>query len=148
MVTLHAVLYPPSTVVTVIVAVPIFSPEIRPFATVAIVGSLDIQLTDLSVAFNGATVAVIVPVDPIVIVSVELSKVIPVTFVTLAATVTTHEAFTDVAVLQLTVIVQDPMPTGVTSPVLAFTVATFTLLEVHVIVLSVVFVGNIVAVSV
>ena len=58
-VTSQVAVFPPSTVVTVIVAVPAATPVTTPAAdTVAIFVLLDDQVTFLLVAFGGATVAV------------------------------------------------------------------------------------------
>ena len=58
-VTVQVAVLPPSVVVTVIVAVPAFFAETTPSEdTVATVVLLDVQLTVLSEAFDGFTVAV------------------------------------------------------------------------------------------
>ena len=65
-VTVHAAVFPPSTVVTVIVAVPAATPVTSPDEfTVAIAFEEDDQVTDLLSAFAGRTVAVSVSVPPI-----------------------------------------------------------------------------------
>ena len=70
----------PSSVFTVMVAVPVDSGVTAPFTTVAIEVSLDDQVTFLLVALAGATVATRVPVAPPAVRSrVALSKVTPVT---------------------------------------------------------------------
>ena len=68
-VTEQVAVLPPSVVVTVIVAVPAFFADTTPEEdTVATVVLLDNQVTDLSVALDGLTVAVNVCVSPSVIV--------------------------------------------------------------------------------
>ena len=57
--TLHVAVFPPSSVVTVMVASPTDSPNTLPLLlTLATAGSLDFQVTFWLVAFAGATVAV------------------------------------------------------------------------------------------
>ena len=57
--------FAPETVLTVMVAVPTFTPVTLPFeSTLTTDLSLDDQITDLSVAFDGFTVALIVPELP------------------------------------------------------------------------------------
>jgi hypothetical protein len=79
-VTKHVVVFPPSFVVTVIVAVPaalaVTKPEDETVATEVL---LEDQVTDLSVAFEGVTVAVSVWVSPSVIESDVLLRLTPVT---------------------------------------------------------------------
>ena len=69
--------------VTVIVQEPaptvVTTPEL---STVATDVSLELQVTDLSSAFSGDTVATKVKVFPFSTVAVDLSKVTPVTFIT------------------------------------------------------------------
>ena len=68
-VTVQVAFLPPSFVVTVIVAEPAFFAVMTPVEdTVATVVLFDDQVTDLSVAFDGLTVAVNVWVSPTVIV--------------------------------------------------------------------------------
>ena len=65
-VTVQAAVFPPSAVLTVIVAVPSPFAVIFPLlSTVATLVLLDDQLTDLFVAFDGETVAVRVAVLPV-----------------------------------------------------------------------------------
>jgi hypothetical protein len=71
---------PPSVVVAVMVAEPGATPVTTPVAsTVAMVSSLEVQVTEGSVASEGATVAVKVAVSPTVSASVAGATVIPVT---------------------------------------------------------------------
>jgi hypothetical protein len=63
--TLHCAVFPPSAVVTVIVAVPDFTGVTAPLElTVTIAVSPELHVTFLLVAFAGATVAVRVSVSP------------------------------------------------------------------------------------
>ena len=79
-VTLHVAVFPPSLVFTVIVAVPtafaVTTPEEDTVATDAL---LEDQVTDLSVAFEGAIVAVNVWESPSVMDNEVLFRVTPVT---------------------------------------------------------------------
>ena len=70
---------PPSSVVTVIVAVPAATAVTVPLETVATLSSLDDQVTVLFAAVDGATVAVSVSVSPTLRSSVFLLSVTPVT---------------------------------------------------------------------
>ena len=83
----------PSLVVTVILAEPadlaVTKPEEETVATEVL---LEDQVTVLSVAFSGVTVAVSVAVSPSVNVNEVLSKLTPVTGITFALTVTLQEA--------------------------------------------------------
>ena len=137
----------PSVVFTVIVALPadlaVTTPELE---TVAIEVLFDDQVTDLSVAFDGVTVAVSVCVSPSVIVSVVLSRLTPVTDITFAFTVTAHVAVLLPSVV-FTVIVALPADLAITTPE-DDTSATDGALEVHVTDLSVAFDGDTVAVNV
>ena len=63
-VTLHVAVLPPSSVVTVMVASPAFTPVTLPLATVATASLLDFQVTFLLEASLGATVAVRVSDPP------------------------------------------------------------------------------------
>ena len=63
-VTLHVAVLPPSSVVTVMVASPAFTPMTLPLATVATASLLDFQVTFLLEASLGATVAVRVSDPP------------------------------------------------------------------------------------
>ena len=70
----------PSTVVTVIVAVPAFIPVTTPFSsTVAIAASLLLQVTDLLLASTGSTLAISEYVSVVFSVTDVLSRLIPVT---------------------------------------------------------------------
>ena len=146
-VTEHVAVLPPSFVLTVIVAVPgVFAVTTPEDETVATEVLFEVQVTDLSVAFEGLTVAVSVWLSPSVIVRLVLSRLTPVTDITFALTVTVH-----VAVLLpsfvLTVIVAVPGVFAVTTPE-DETVATVVLFEVQVTDLSVALLGETVAVSV
>ena len=129
-VTAHVAVLLPSVVFTVIVALPadfaITTPEEDTSATD---GAFDDQVTDLSVAFDGDTVAVNVWVSPSVIVRVVISRLTPVTDITLAITVTVQ-----VAVLLpssvVTVITDVPTAIACTCP-LCDTIATSVLLDSH-----------------
>ena len=146
-VTEHVAVLKPSFVVTVIVVVPtalaVTTPEDDTVATDAL---LEDQVTDLSVAFDGVTVAVNAWVSPTVIVSDVLFKLIPVTGTVAAFTVTAHVAVLAPSTV-VTVIVADPTPFAVTTPA-EDTVATELLLDVHVTVLFVALAGETVAVRV
>ena len=107
-------------------------------------GSLDDHVTALLVAFEGVIVAVKVYVSLSIMDRVVLSSVIPVTSMTLAATVTSHVA---VFVPALAVIVAVPALRAVIFPEVV-TDATEGSLDDHVTVLSVAFEGVTVAISV
>ena len=138
---------PPSFVVTVIVAEPaafaVTTPEVD---TVAIDVLLEDQVTDLSVALEGVTVAVSVCVSPTVIERDVLFRLTPVTATVCAWTVTEHVAFFPPSFV-VTVIVADPAALAVTTPE-EDTVATDVLLDDQVTDLSVALEGVTVAVSV
>ncbi len=118
-VTEQVAVLPPSTVATVIVAVPAATAITTPFVTVATEGLLLDQVTSLLVASDGSIVAINVSVLPSISVAADLFRVTPVTE-RLTATA-------QVAVLLpstvVTVIVDVPGETAVTRPLL-FTVAT------------------------
>ena len=78
-VTSQVAVLPPSSVVTVIVAVPALIAVTTPLSTVATEGSLVDQVTFLLVAVSGLTVADKVKVSPSVRVSEVLSRVTLVT---------------------------------------------------------------------
>ena len=144
-VTAHVAFFPPSFVVTVMVAVPSISAVTTPeLDTVATAVLLDDQVTDLSAALEGVTVAVRVCVSPTVIDKDVLSRLTPVTAtgVTVTAQVACRPPSTVV-----TVIVAVPSFLAVTTPELE-TVATEVLLDDQVTDLSVAFEGDTVAVSV
>ena len=146
-VTEHVAVLDPSVVVTVIVAVPAALAVTTPLEdTVATVVLLDFHVTDLSVAFDGRTVAVKVCVSPTVIDNEVLFRLTPVTETVAADTVTVHFAVLAPSVV-VTVIVEVPAAFAVTTPE-EDTVATEVLLDDHVTDLSVAFDGNTVAVKV
>ena len=138
--------FPPSWVVTVIVAEPaataLTNPELFTVATAVL---FDDQLTVLFVAFDGATVAVNCCVPPTFRLADVGDTVTPVT-----ATFPVVTVIAEVAVFPpscvVTVIVAEPCATPLTNP-LEFTVATPVLLELQLTVLFVAFDGDTVAVS-
>ena len=136
----------PSTVVTVIVAVPAFlavtTPEVETVATVVL---LDDQVTLLFVALDGDTVAVSVCVWPSVSVRLVWFRLTPVTGTVGALTVTEQVAVLPPSVV-VTVMVVVPALFAVTMPD-EETVATDVLLEDHVTLLSVALEGVTVAVK-
>jgi copper chaperone CopZ len=147
-VTAQVAVLPPSTVVTVIVAVPaatgVTTPELLTVATVVL---LDDQFTFLFAAFDGLTVAVSEPVaPPTTNESVVGLKVTPVTAALCVPTVTAQVAVLPPSAV-VTVIVAVPVATGVTMPE-PLTVATEGLLDVQVTSLFVASDGLTVAVSV
>ena len=103
----------------------------------------EVQVTVLSVALSGLTVAVRVSSEPAVTVKVVLSKVMDVTSTKFFSTVTLHVTVLSPA---FAVMVAVPSLTAVTLP--SFTVATASLEEVHVAALSVALSGLMVAVMV
>ena len=121
----------PLFVVTVIVALPaafaVTTPEVDTVATLVL---FDDQVTDLSVALDGVTVATRVWVSPTSIVSEVLFMLTPVTGMTRALTVIMQEAVLPPS-LVVTVIVAVPAFFAVTTPE-PDTVATVVLLEDHV----------------
>ena len=139
--------FPPSVVLTVIVALPsdlaMTTPEEDTSATD---GALDDHVTDLSVALDGVTVAVNVWVSPSVIVKVVLLRLTPVTGMTFALTVTAQDAVLPPSIV-LTVIVALPADLAMTTPV-EDTSTTEELLDDHVTDLSVASFGDTVAVRV
>jgi hypothetical protein len=146
-VTLQVAVFPPSFVRTVIVAEPtafaVTTPEEE---TVAMDVLLDDQVTDLSVALDGLTVAERVCVSPSVIVILFLSRETLVTKTVAALTVTVHFAVFPPSFV-LTVIVAVPATLAVTTPE-PDTVATDVLLEDQETFLLVALEGVTVAVSV
>jgi hypothetical protein len=137
----------PSFVVTVIDALPgVFAVTTPEEETVATAVLLDDQITDLSVALEGVTVAVSVSVFPSVKVNDVLFRLTPVTETTLALTVTEQVAFLPPS-LVVTVIVAVPAALAVTKPE-EDTVATVVLLEDQVTDLFVAFDGETVATKV
>lgn len=136
---------PPSTVVTVIVAVPAFLAETTPEEdTVATVVLLEDQVTLLFVALEGATVATKVWVSPSVKVRLVWFRVTPVTAMTFFDTMTTQVAIFASSFV-FTVMAAVPGDTAVTRPE-EETVATSLLLETQVTDLSVALEGVTVAV--
>ena len=78
--TSQAAVKPPSTVVAVMVAEPVATPFTRPvLLTVATAVSLELQVTLLSVAEPGVTVAVSCSVAPTPMAALDLSRLTPVT---------------------------------------------------------------------
>ena len=73
-VTSQVAVLPPSSVLTVIVALPAFNAVTLPFDTDATVPLLDVQVTFLFVALSGLTVAVRVSSSPSVRVADDLSN--------------------------------------------------------------------------
>ena len=135
----------PSVVVTVIVEEPVATPVIRPLPfTVALPVLEDDQVTVLSVAIVGKTVAISCVVAPTPTVAVVLFKFTLVT-ATVPDTVTAHVAMILPSAVR-TVIVAEPADTAVTTPEES-TVAQDALEENHVTPLLVAFAGNTVAVS-
>ena len=127
----------------VIVAVPALTAFTLPFVTVATEVFDEVQVTVLSVAFSGMTVAVRTASSPSVSSSSDLSNHIEVTGMTFALTVTAHVAVLSPA---LAVMVAVPALRAFTLP--SVTVATVASDEVQVTVLSVALSGLTVAVRV
>jgi len=146
-VTEQVAVLPPSFVFTVIVAEPadlaITSPADE---TVATDSSLEVQETDLSVAFSGVTVAISVRVSPSVMDKEDSLRLTPVTETVLAKTVTEQVAVLPPS-LVLTVIVAEPAAFAVTTPP-EDTDATDSSLDDQVTDWSVALVGDIIALSV
>ena len=138
---------PPSFVVTVMVAVPaafaVTTPELETVATEVL---LEAQVTDLSVALEGVTVAVSVSVSPTVMERDVLFKLTPVTETVGVWTVTEHVAVFPPSFV-VTVMVAVPAALAVTTPE-DDTVATDVLLDDHVTDLFVALEGVTVAVKV
>ena len=122
----------PSVVSTVIVAFPVATAVTTPeeFTVATLVLLLD-QVTDLSVALFGATVAVNVSVEPTEIVVEFLFKDTPVTCTVESYTVTEHVPDFVVSTVDVAVIVTVPVAFAVTVPV-ELTVAMLLLPLVHV----------------
>ncbi len=140
-VTLHVAVLPPQ--VAVIVASPTLIAVTRPLAsTVAIASSSDDQVTVLSVAFSGRISGTKVTVPPAV--SVTASGLMVKLSTGVGRTVTLHVA---VIPPHVAVMVTSPTDTPVTTP-FSSTVAISLSAELHVTILSVVFSGRMVAVSV
>ena len=144
-VTVHVAVLPPSTVVTVMVAVPFAFAVTTPFATVATAVLLLLHVTALFAALSGATVATSVAVSPAASSSTAfVFRVTPVT-ATGISTVTSHVAVLPPSTV-VTVMVAVPFAFAVTTPFA--TVATAGLLLSHVTALFVAFAGATVAASV
>ena len=142
--TVQVAVFPSSSVVTVIFAVPTPTAVTVPSATVATSGLSLVHFTFLFVALSGNTVAVrVCGASPIVKTRVSLSRVTSVTFTGLTVTVQVA-VFSPSSVV--TVIFASPTPAGVTVP--SFTLATSGLLLVHVTFLFVALSGFTVAVRV
>lgn len=145
-VTVQVAVLLPSTVLTVIVAVPAATAVTRPLLfTEAILLLLLLQVTFLLVAFDGAMVGVNCSVLPAVNEVEILFKDTPVTDMVAAFTVTEQVAVLLPSTV-VTVIVALPVAIAVTNPLL-FTVATLELLETQDTFLFVALDGAIVAVS-
>ena len=129
-VTLQLAVFPPSEVLTAIVAVPVALAVTTPLdETVATEVLLEDQVTDLLVALEGLTVALRDPVFPTRRLIDVLSRETPVTETFAAVTVTVHVAVLPPST-DLQVIVVEPADLAVTVP--SETVATEVLLEDHV----------------
>ncbi len=145
-VTEHVAVFSPSTVFTVIVAVPTDLAVTKPEEeTVAIDVLLDDHVTDLLVALDGNTVAVRAKESPSVIEREVLSRLTLVTDTVFSLTVIEQVDFFPPSVV-VTVIIADPAAFAVTSPV-DETVATVVLFDDQETDLSVAFVGKTVAVK-
>jgi hypothetical protein len=129
-VTLQVAVLLPSSVVTVMVAVPALTAVIVPPDTVATVGALVLHVTFLFVALEGATVAVNVSILPTVIVVDDLFKDTPVTSTGGGAVTVTVQAAVLLPLAVVTVITALPTDTPITTPFV--TVATAVLLLLHV----------------
>ena len=127
----------------VMTADPAFRAVTLPFSTVATVASEVLHVTDLFVASSGFTVAVSVSLSPSVNTSSGLLRVIEVTAITFAFTVTLHVAVLSPAFAVMTA---DPAFSAVTLPF--STVATVASDVLQVTVLSVASSGFTVAVSI
>ena len=125
---MQVAVFPPSLVVTVIAAEPAaFAVTTPVLDTVATEVLFEDQVTVLSVALDGDTVAKRVWVSPTFIVNDVLFRLTPVTGIAAAVTVTTQEAFLPPSVV-VTVIVAVPAFFAVTTPE-EDTVATVVLFE-------------------
>ena len=145
-VTEHVAFFPPSVVVTVIVAEPaVFAVTTPDVETVATEVLLEDQVTVLSVAFDGVTVAIRVWKLPSTNVKLVLSRLNPVTATVFAFTATEHTAVSAPSTV-FTVIIAVPAAFAVTTPE-EDTVATAVLSDVHVTDLFVAFDGFTVAVN-
>ena len=146
-VTEHVAVFPPSSVVAVMTAVPTFTADTFPLeSTVATLELELVHVTFLFVAFDGVTVAVNLSVPPISKDSDVLFNETPVTAIVLALTVTAQVAFLLPSVV-VTVTVAVPAAFAVTTPE-EETVATVVLLDDQVTDLSVALDGVTVATNV
>ena len=120
---MQVAVFSPSTVLTVMVAVPLRTPVTRPFSsTVATEGSLLSHVTVLFVALSGSTVAVSVSDAPVEIGN-SSSRDTPATGMLNTVTVQVAVLVSPVALGEVTVMVAVPAAPPVTTP-LASTVAT------------------------
>ena len=141
-VTSQVAVFPPSSVLTVIVALPVFSAVTLPFDTDATELLLDVHVAFLFVALSGFTIAVRVSSSPSVISTEVLSNDTDVTGYTFALTVTLQVAvFPPSSVF--TVIVALPAFNAVTLP--SITEAMDALLLLHITVLFSALFGDTVA---
>ena len=148
-VTLQVAVFPPSAVVTVIVAVPAFTPVRTPLLlslNLAIEVSLLVHVTFLSVASEGVIFAVSVTVLPIATVGTDGEIATPVTGLAPPSTLNVQEAvYPPSSVVAVTVAV--PALIAVTLP-FESTLTILLLLVLHLTLLSVALEGEIVAVKV
>ena len=142
---LQIAVFPPSSVVTVIVVVPAFNAVTLPSATIATEVSLLVQVTFLFVAFSGVMFANNVSISPSNKVAEFLSIDIFSTGYIFSLTVTLQVAVLPPSSV-VTVIVVVPGLSAITTP--SFTVATAVLLLLQVTFLLVAFSGFIVTVKV
>ena len=124
--TVHVATFPPSCVVTVIIASPPCFAVITPLLTVTLLLSLLLHVTFLFIAFSGVIVAVKVCVVPLAIVMLLLFSITP---WTASPTVTLQLAVWFPSWV-VTVIIAVPAFTAVTTPL--FTVAIVSSLLLHV----------------
>ena len=135
----------PLKVVAVITAVPSATPLTTPPLTVATAVLLDVQVTVLSVAFEGATVAVSFVVFPSTTVAVVGETVTPVGFIIFGFSLTLTETVAVSPLDVFAVIVAVPTETPVILPPATF--ATVGLLDVQVTILFVALSGVTVALT-
>ena len=136
----------PLEVFAVIVAVPSATAVTVPPDTFATLSLLDVHVTVLSVALDGETVAVSVPVLPVVRVRLVGEIVTPVASIILSFFVTVTFTVAVLPLLVVAVIVAVPMETPLMIP--PDTVATLSLLDVHLTLLFVALEGVTVAFTV
>ena len=116
-VTWHVAVYPPSEVVTVMVAVPALTPVTLPEeSTVATDVFEDDHVTALLVAFEGFTVAVSVVEPPTPTLAADLLSVTPVTATEPAVTVTVQDPYFPLPSVAVALMVAVPALTPVTTP--------------------------------